>query len=125
MNVTENTKISMPAKVLGGLLGGSIVTTWAIAWYIYAFISAERKVRQDERETDRAAVAASLEAVRDEVAEIGDDVSIQAVEMKWIRDVVTAMREEIRRQESNTASELREVRADIRALNGDKPGDGK
>lgn len=121
----EKTKVSMPAKLLGGLLGGSIVTTWGVAWYVWSYTQAEREARQLEREADRTSVSASLEGVRDEVAEIGDAVSVQANEMKWIRELVTELRSEIRRQETNTASELREVRADIRALNGDKPGGGK
>jgi len=90
----------------GGLLVASIGATGVLVWNVAQFVS-----------TERDAQASRMAALRDEMAEIGDAVSVQAVEMKWIRDLVTDMRGELRRQEQTTASELREVRADIRALN--------
>lgn len=97
----------------GGLLVSSVGATGVLVWNVSQFVASER-----DAQADRMAL------LRSEMAEIGDAVSVQAVEMKWIRDLVTEMRGELRRQESNTASELREIRADIRSLNGEKHNGG-
>jgi hypothetical protein len=75
----------------GGLLATSVSVTAVLVWNVSQFVSSERDAQ-----------AIRMVALRDEVAEIGDAVAVQAVEMKWIRDI------------------LGEVRADVRALNGAK-----
>ena len=118
------------AKVMlwsaAGLLAASVAATGALVWNVSQFVAGER---------DAQAVRMAL--LRDEMAEIGDSVAVQAVEMKALRERLfdkmdqmsreqSSFRDELRRQETNTASELREVRADIRALNGAKhDGGGK
>lgn len=97
----------------GGLLVASVGATGVLVWNVAQFVAKERDAQ-----------AIRMVALRDEVAEIGDAVSVQAVELKWIREVMTSMRDEQRRQETETKSELREVRADIRALNGVKHDGG-
>lgn len=110
----------------GGLLAASVGATAVLVWNVSAFVSDER-----DAQAERMAL------LRNEMAEIGDAVSVQAVEMSSLKDRLfdkidqmardqVSFRDELRRQETNTASELREVRADIRALNGVKrDGDGK
>lgn len=108
------------AKVMlwsaGGLLVASIAATGALVWNFASFVSAERDA-QAER----------MGALRDEMAEIGDGLSIQAVQMTALKDQLVlrmetltrdqqTLREDMRRQETATASELREIRADIRSI---------
>lgn len=110
------------AKVMlwsaGGLLVASVGATAILVWNVSQFVTHERDAQADR-----------MVLLRNEMAEIGDSVSVQAVEITSLKERLfdkmdqmareqSSFRDELRRQETNTASELREVRADIRALNG-------
>lgn len=108
----------------GGLLVASIGATGVLVWNVSQFVSSERDAQ-----------AGRMALLRDEMAEIGDAVSVQAVEITSLKERLfdkidqmsreqASFRDELRRQETNTASELREVRADIRELNGVKHDGG-
>lgn len=107
-------------RTMVGLLGGSIATTWAIAWGLYTMNRAARA----EDEVRFTAMQASDQALREELSKLATSVSIQSVQVTALQERIFDRIGDIEEDAGEVRSELREVRADIRALNGAK-GDGE
>lgn len=103
-------------RTMVGLLGGSIATTWGIALFLWQSEQADRKADDKRYE----AIQDSDEAIRVEMSRLATAVAIQAVESKASQDRIFDRIAGIEGEQSDVRSELREVRADIRALNGVK-----
>lgn len=101
-------------RTMVGLLGGSIATTWAIALFLWKTAETDRKADDERYE----AIQQSDQALRDEMAKLATAVAIQAVESKGAQDRMLDRMQRFEGDQLEVRSELREVRADIRALNG-------
>lgn len=97
------------ARTMGGLLAGSIATTWAILAYVWSFSEKDRLAD----EARYASIQAGNQAVRDDVAAVALSVAVQGAHIAGIESEQTDVR-----------LELREIRENIRALSGAK-GNGE
>lgn len=107
-------KTTWTFRTMVGLLGGSIATTWAIALFLWQSEKATRAA-YDERFD---AIQESDKGVRDEMAKLATAIAIQAAEYKISQERIFDRIVGLEGEQSEVRSELREVRADIRALNG-------
>lgn len=107
-------KTTWTFRTMVGLLGGSIATTWAIALFLWQSDKADREA--DEKRY--GAMQESDQTMREEMAKLATAIAIQAAESKITQERIFDRIVGLEDEQSEVRSELREVRADIRALNG-------
>lgn len=111
-----------------------LVFAVTVTWRFGRFLDGEKELEAARIEAVRKEAAAanerqasSIVAVRDEVAEVGDSTEVLAVQVAALKELFLAhmdgvardqgrLQDDLRRIEGTTASELRELRADLRVL---------
>ncbi len=86
---------------------GMTVGTTLLAWWLYSFVTSESDASQAATAAMRGEHQTSMALLRDEMAEIGDGVALQAAELKRIGESQANQLESIRAQHSQAIEALR------------------